>query len=79
MSELIVPSTVPNVSIKGFLQDPNRSSRGERWTAASSSMFLYGEFSDSDAFQVQQPGSNDPKELCKVCVVTLTMGKVPGM
>lgn len=79
MLEFIVPSAVPNVSIKDFLQYQTGSSGGERWTSASSSVFLHGEFSDSSAFQVQQPGSNDLKELCKVCVVTLTMRKVPGM
>lgn len=79
MSEFIVPCAVPNVSIKDFLQYQNKSSGGERWTSASSTVFQYVEFNDTGAFGVQQPGSNDLKELCKVCVVTLTMRKVLGM
>lgn len=79
MSEFIVPSAVPNVSVKDFLQYQNGSSGGQRWTSASSRVFLHVELSDSGAVRVQQPGSNDVKELCKVCVVTPTMRKVPGM
>lgn len=50
MAEFIVPSAVPNVSIKDFLQYQNRSSGGERWTSASSTVFQYVEFNDTGAF-----------------------------
>lgn len=76
MSGFFVPSTVLNVRRTDFLQCKNGGSGGERWTSASSSTFLPVEFGESGAFRVQQPVTNDLKELCEVCVVTLAMRKV---